>query len=81
MFRRVDIPEGSERIPWASYGRIRSAAHLEEWYATVTIFGWIVFVASGRYGMTSDTPYDREHHGRRRWRGWVGRRVTVQEET
>ena len=55
----VDLPEGSDRIPWIGYGRIRSLPEIGEWYVTMTVFGRIFFIAVGRYGVL---------HGDRRYR-------------
>jgi hypothetical protein len=59
---RKDIPEGAHfrdmpvRI---GYGRVLSIPELDEWYFTLRLFGWRLFVARGLY--------DRHHYGYRDW--------------
>lgn len=67
MFR-VDIPEGCESIPRFAWGRILSMECIGEWYATVTLFGFTIFIAAGRYEATARMP-QRPY----RLRGWTAR--------
>ena len=64
---RIDISECAEKLPKLAYGRILSLPRLDEWYATVSLFGFRVFVANGLYRNMDFS------NNTRIWRCWFAR--------
>jgi hypothetical protein len=50
LLSRIDMEEGGDIPGGFVYGRIKSLPRLMEWYITAYIFGWRIFIASGKYG-------------------------------
>jgi hypothetical protein len=49
LLSMIDMEEGGNIPGGFAYGRIKSLPRLMEWYITAQIFGWRLFIASGKY--------------------------------